>query len=66
MRHTTIRYNLTAFDLSKKARPPPGGDCGHEVILYDAGIADYTVQIALGVNVAPPPKKRTIDKSPLI
>ena len=25
MKYTTIRHNLTALDLSKKARPPPGG-----------------------------------------
>ena len=25
MRYIAIRCNLTALDLSKKARPPPGG-----------------------------------------
>ncbi|NCE66379.1 hypothetical protein D1159_17830 [Pseudoflavonifractor sp. 524-17] len=25
MKCTVIRHNLTALDLSKKARPPPGG-----------------------------------------
>jgi hypothetical protein len=37
MKHTTIRHNLTAFDLSKKARPPHGGIAAMK--LY------YTIQI---------------------
>ncbi len=24
MKHIAIQHNLTAFDLSKKSRPPPG------------------------------------------
>ena len=33
MKYTTIRRNLTALDLSKKARPPPGGIAAMK--LYD-------------------------------
>ena len=37
MKNTVIRHNLTALDLSKKARPPPGGTAATK--LY------YTMQI---------------------
>lgn len=37
MKYTVIRHNLTALDLSKKARPPPGGTTATK--LY------YTMQI---------------------
>ena len=41
-----FRREKLRVSLSKKAHPPPGGNCGYEVILYEAGIANYTVQTA--------------------
>ncbi len=52
MKYTTIRYNLTVLDLSKKPVSRLG-ECGHEIILYNAGIANYTVQTARRVSGLP-------------
>ena len=53
MKYTANRHNLAVLDLSKKARPPPGGNCGHEVILYDVDIVNCTVQTARWVYDLP-------------
>ena len=37
----------------KKSLFPAWGNCGHEVILYDVGIANYTVQTAQWVYDLP-------------